>query len=153
VTSLQKIADPRSDDDHAGISDLATAHHAGRSPGLKPGAFRTTSRRCGLETRRRLVPLVYDALLLLFHQMATYNQPATDCRKNHSHFQRKRSTPKLRFATDGEKGDVERMTAKPMKCDLSKFFPNGLSKLRPVEAAIGVVGVTAPSVRGYGAPD
>jgi hypothetical protein len=36
---------------------------------------RTTSRRCGLETRRRLVPLVYDALLLLFHQMATYNQP------------------------------------------------------------------------------
>jgi hypothetical protein len=36
------------------------------------------------------------------------------------------------------------MTAEPMKRDLSKFFPSDLSRLRPVEAANGVVGVTAP---------
>lgn len=60
-----------------------------------------------------------------------------------SHFQRKRSTPKLWFAPT-RKSDAERMSAEPMKRDLSKFFPSDLFKLRLVESANGVVGVTAP---------
>jgi hypothetical protein len=36
------------------------------------------------------------------------------------------------------------MSAEPMKRDLSKFFPSDLFKLRLVESANGVVGVTAP---------
>jgi hypothetical protein len=102
-----------------------------------------------METRRRLVLLVYDALSIAVPPDGKpIINPPVDCGKNHSHFQRSDSTPKLRFATDREKGEhhvtAEGMTAEPMKRDLSKFFPSDLSKLRPVEAANGVVGVTAP---------